>query len=177
MPSSGMGKNSIRAAALFGLSALLVFASSPAASQTLPATQGETLTGRRVAPADAVRNHPAILIAAFSREAGAGSADWEKAIHADPALAGVTVIQMAMLQKAPALLRGLIKSGMRKGLTPAQQDNFIVLIQDEELWRSYFGIASEKDSCVALLDASGKLRWRAQGPPGKLLTQLKSALK
>jgi hypothetical protein len=59
-------------------------------AQSLPATAGETLSGK-VVLADAVCGHTTILVAGFSREGGAGTGDWVKTIHADPAFAKATV--------------------------------------------------------------------------------------
>jgi hypothetical protein len=70
-------------------------------AQSLPATPRETLSGKHVVLADAVRGHATILVAGFSREGGAGTGDWMKAIHADPAFANATVYQVAMLASAP----------------------------------------------------------------------------
>ena len=146
-------------------------------SQALPATAGETLSGKRTVLADVARGHATVLVAGFSREGGSGCGAWVKAIHADSALGSVTVYQIAMLEGAPGLVRGMIKSGMRKGVAPAEQDHFVVLTQDDKLWRSYFDVTADQEPYVALMDASGKVLWHGHGAPDKLEPQLKAALK
>ena len=97
----------------------------------MPRTAGETLAGRHVVLADEVRGHSAVLVAGFSRAGGNGTAAWVKAIHADSELAGRSVYEIAQIAGAPGFVRGMIKSGMKKKVPAADQDNFVVLIQDE----------------------------------------------
>ena len=149
----------------------------PAMGQEMPKTEGETLSGKRVVLADEVRGHPAVLVAGFSRQGGNGSGAWVKAIHADPALGGVTVYQVAQIAAAPSLIRGMIKSGMRKGVPAAEQDRFIVLTQDEKTWRGYFAVDDDRVSYVVLIDASGKMLWQGHGAAAELEPQLKAALR
>jgi hypothetical protein len=145
------------------------------AAQTLPATAGETLSGKPIVLADAMRGHPAILIAGFTKAGGDGAGAWAKAVKSDTALAGIPVYSMAMLERAPGFVRGMIKSSMRKGATPDEQDRFVILTQDEKLWRSYFGVTDDKDPYVVLLDANGQVRWHGHGTAKDLELQLRAA--
>jgi hypothetical protein len=147
----------------------------PSGGQALPNTAGETLSGKSIVLADAVRGHAAVLVVGFSKEAGDGSGGWAKALHADRALDGIAVYQVAIIERAPGLVRGMIKAGMRKGIAPADQDSFVVLVQDEKLWRSYFNVTAEKDPYVALLDAAGQNRWHGHGAAGDLEPLLRAA--
>jgi hypothetical protein len=143
--------------------------------QSMPVTVGETLSGKKLVLAEAIKGHTAVLVIGFSREAGDGCGVWAKALHGDAAMAGVPVYEAAMLEKAPGFVRGMIKSGMRKGLTPAQQDAFVVLTQDEKLWRSYLQVTEEKDPYVVLLGAGGNVRWHGHGAADGLEPLLRAA--
>jgi hypothetical protein len=147
-----------------------------AADLAMPSTAGETLAGQRMVLADAVRGHKAVIVAGFSREGGNETGAWVKAIHADAAMAGVPVYTMAMLEGAPGFIRGMIKSGMKKGVAAADQGNFVVLTQDEKAWREYFGVAEDKDAYVVLLDGSGKMVWHGHGT-AELEPALRAAVK
>ncbi len=149
----------------------------PNVAPSLPSTAGETLAGKPIVLADAVHGHVSAIVAGFSREGGTRCGDWVKALRADPALANADVYQVAMLAGAPGFIRGMIKSGMKKGVPPAQQDHFVVLTQDEKLWRSYFEVSADQDPYVVLIDANGKVLWRGHGPPANLEPQHKAALK
>jgi hypothetical protein len=147
------------------------------AAETLPATEGESLTGHRVVLREAMRGHASILIGSFSKDAGAGCAEWAKAIRADAQLKSVTVYQAVMLEQAPGLVRGMIKSALRRQVPAAEQDNFVVLIKDEKLWRSYFEVSDDKDPYVVLMDGSGQTLWHGHGAAGNLETLVRAALR
>jgi len=161
--------------ALFFLGAVVLVGSCGA--QSLPATEGETLGGHKVQVAQAVQGHEAVLIAGFSKEAGDGCGAWAKAIHGDAALRSAAVYQLVMLEGAPRLLRPMIKSGMRKGLSEAEEEEFVILTQDDKLWRRYFGVDNEKDPWVVLLDATGRVVWHGHGAARDLEPLLKQALR
>jgi hypothetical protein len=144
--------------------------------QAMPNTAGETLNGKRMVLADQVRGHAVVLVAGFSREGGNGTGAWVKAIHADAALAGVSVYEIAEIAGAPSLIRGMIKSGMRKNVPAAEQDSFVVLTEDAKPWRSYFDVRDDQIPYVMLIDTSGKILWRGRGSASELEAQLKGAL-
>lgn len=148
----------------FVFTAATTFTAHLCLSQSLPATVGETLSGRRVMLSEAARGHTTVLVAAFSREGSAGASAWAHAVRADSALAGAAVYQIAMLESVPGFVRRIIASNLRKRLSPAEQDNFAVLTQDEKLWRSYFDVTVDQDPYVVLIDANGKVLWRRHGP-------------
>lgn len=160
------------ALALFGGAA-----SSPAQSPSMPTTAGETLSGKRIVLAEALQGHVAVLVAGFSHDGGIACGDWMKSIRADSALAGIDVYEIAMLQGAPGLLRGIIKSGMRKGMSSAQQEHTIVLTQDDKLWESYFDVSNAQEPQVMLLDAAGNVAWHGHGSASTIEPQLRDALK
>jgi hypothetical protein len=161
--------------AVFVFGAMVLMGSC--AAQTLPATEGETLGGHKVVVAQAIRGHAAVLIAGFSKDAGDASAAWSKAVHSDPALKSAQVNQLVMLERAPGFVRPMIKSGMRKGMSAAEQEECVILTQDEQLWRSYFGVTDDKEPWVALVDASGRVVWHGHGAAGALEPLLRQALK
>jgi hypothetical protein len=82
-----------------------------------------------------------------------------------------------MLGRAPGFIRGTIESGMRKGLSVPEQDQFVILTQDEPQWRNYFGVTMDKDAWVVLIDPAGRILWHGHGAAANLEPLLKSALK
>ena len=154
---------------------LVGFSAFPSFGQAMPSTTGETLSGKRIVLAEALRGHAAVVIAGFSKEAGDGCGLWAKAVRGDAALAGLQVYQVAEIEGAPGFVRGMIKSGMRKGVAPAEQDYFLVLTQDEKLWRDYFGVSNDKDPYVVMLDASGNVVWHGHGAAKDLEPLLRGA--
>ncbi|MGA2727198.1 MAG: hypothetical protein ABSE96_05260 [Terracidiphilus sp.] len=155
----------------------LVMVTPACLAQSLPSTAGETLSGKPIVLADAVRGRTAVLVAGFSREGGNGTGDWVKAIQADPAFAKASVYSVAMLASAPGFIRGMIRSGMKKGLSPQAQDRFVVLTEDEKSWRTYFGVTTDKEPYVVLLDAQGQILWHGHGYAANLEPQLRAAMR
>ncbi len=145
------------------------------AAQTLPGTAGETLSGKRIVVAQTVQGHTAILVAAFSHDAGQHCEHWMHAIQRDPVLAGVPAYQLVELEKAPTLFRGALRNLMRKNVDPAEHDHFIILTQDEKLWRAYFNVNAEQDPYVVLLDGTGKVQWIGHGSARELEPKLRAA--
>lgn len=157
--------------------ALIAATSLLGQSAAMPRTPGETVGGKRIVLAESLRGRTSVLVMSFSREAGNGSNAWAKLVRADAALAGVNVYQAAMLEGAPSLLRGVIKNAIRKGLSAAEQDNFVIVTQDDKLWRSYFGVTDDKYPYVVLVDAAGQVLWHGHGEARDLEPLLKAALK
>jgi len=169
-----MGIGALRLILLTGLTGVLP---GIAIAQEMPRTAGETLSGRHIVLADEVRGHAAVLVAGFSREGGNGTGPWVKAIHGDSALAGLPVYQIAQIAGAPGLIRGLIRSGMKKGVSAAEQDSFVVLTQDEKPWRTYFEVGDDQVPYVAMIDGKGKVLWRGHGSAADLEPKLKEAIR
>jgi hypothetical protein len=150
--------------------------SRSSAAQDMPKTEGETLSGKHIVLATEVRGHPAMLVAGFSREGGNATGAWVRAIRADGALAGIPVYEIAQIAGAPGLIRGMIRSGMKKSVPAAEHDTFVVLTQDDKAWRTYFDVGDDQVPYVMLLDESGKVLWRGHGPAAELEPKLKAAL-
>jgi hypothetical protein len=155
---------------------LLALATPPRGwSQTMPDTGAETLAGQPMVLADALRGRSAILVMSFSREAGTACDEWTRKLAADPALAAIPVYRAAMLEAAPGFVRGWIKSALRKQLSAADQQRYVLFSSDEKRWRSYLSVSNDKLPAVLLLSKDGLILWRGQGSAA-LLTQLKAAL-
>ena len=142
----------------------------------MPTTAGETLSGKKIVLAEAVRGHRTVLVAGFSHDGGIACGDWMKAIRGDASLASVDVYEIAMLEGAPALFRGMIKSGMRKGMSSAEQERVVVLTQDDKLWEKYFEVSNGQLPQVMLLDAQGNVVWHGRGAADVVEPQLRAAV-
>jgi len=155
---------------------ILLGAGIACAAQTMPATSGQTLSGKRIVLPEAMRGHAAVFIASFSKQAGTAADAWAKGVRADSALNGVAVFEAAMLERAPGLIRKMVVASIRKQTPLALQDNYIVFSDDESQWRSYLGVTTDKDPWVFLFDASGKVLWHGHGASTGLEPLLKTAL-
>lgn len=79
--------------------------------ESLPVTQAETLTGQKLEFPTALAGKPAVCVFGFSKEAGDRTKVWMTRLSQD----GINAWSVANLESAPALVRGMIRSSMRKG--------------------------------------------------------------
>ncbi|MBY0502786.1 MAG: hypothetical protein K2X03_02675 [Bryobacteraceae bacterium] len=143
---------------LFGLVALL----APAAltpGTPFPAVEAETLAGAKLRLPDAAKGKPALVVITFSKEAGDASKAWCTRFVKDNG----QLYQIAMLEKAPRLVRGLIKRGMRGDMPPALQARMLLLFQGEAAWRKTVGVTNDALPVLVTLDAEGRITWSHQG--------------
>jgi len=157
---------------------LLLFATL-AAAQTIPHAEAEALSGRKVVLPDDFSGHAAVLIVGFSRSGGDSARRWGKQLPQD--LAGeknLRIYSVAQLQDAPKMVRGMIKHGMRGGLSKGEQDFFVVLDQDEDAWKKATDFGDTNDAYILLLDSTGKVLWKTHGksPDAQSVNALKSEI-
>lgn len=126
----------------------------------LPITDAETLAGSRVTLPQAFAGKPAVLVWSFSRESGAQAKQWVMALEKE--LSG-QVWSVAMLEAAPRLIRGMIRSGMRKDTTPALRPRSLLVYKGEKEWRSRLGIRNDALPIVAVISGSGEIVWSQSG--------------
>jgi hypothetical protein len=139
--------------------AILLTAISSLAADALPVTQAETLTGKKVQFPTAFEGKTAVCVFGFSKEAGDHTKEWMTQLNHD----GINAWSVASLEKAPAFVRGMIRSSMRKGTPPSQADHFLIMTKDQKAWEHILALKQDKQPVVALLDAEGKILWTYEG--------------
>jgi len=158
---------------------LFLFSATLAAAQTIPHAQAEALSGRKVVLPEDFSGHRAVLIVGFSRSGGDSARRWGKQLPQDLAAEkNVRIYTVAELQDAPKMVRGMIKHGMRGGLSKPEQDLFLVLEQDEDSWKKATDFGDTNDAYILLVDGTGKIVWRTHGksPDAESVTALKNAI-
>lgn len=140
---------------LFGM---LAFAGplSPGSTMTLfgtawPVTEAETLAGGKIRLPDAAKGKYALVVITFSKDAGEASKAWCNRFAKD--FGTDRIYQIAHLEKAPRLVRGLIRRGMRGDIPVAMQGRMLLIYQGEAEWRARFGITNDSLPYLAMLDA------------------------
>jgi hypothetical protein len=129
-----------------------------------PKLHGQTLDDKTIVLPDTAAGKVTMLVVSLSRKAGERSGPWREHFAADFALdPQVTYYVAAMLQGAPSFLRGLIRSGIRKGTPAAAQSQVLTSATDEEAWKQYLQMKDDSLPSVLLLDQSGHVRWSYDG--------------
>jgi hypothetical protein len=145
------------------LTVMLLVAASLFA-QVIPHTEAETLSGKKIVLPEAAAGHPAVFIVGFSRAGGDSSGRWDKQLRQDFATeSNVRVYSVAELQDAPKMVRGMIRHGMRGSIPKNEQDSFVLLYQDEDVWKKLADFSDPNDAYILLVDSADNIRWRTHG--------------
>lgn len=156
--------------------ALLAAGWSSAAAENLPVTPAETLTGQRLEFPSALAGKPAVCVFGFSKEAGDRTKVWMTRLSQD----GINAWSVANLEGAPGLVRGMIRSGMRKGTPQPLLERSLIMTKDEKAWKHALESKHDNLPVVVLLDATGRVLWTYEGlvgdePYRELKTRLEAA--
>jgi hypothetical protein len=150
--------------------AMLLSASAPAQSapsslkpdDTMPALDGQALTGKGDDLSAAAREGPAAVVLSFSRAGGRDAQNWAQHLSKDyPGLAIYTVI---FLESVPRLFRPAAISGIRGGMPLAMQDRTMLMYRDENLWKQRLQVTDESHASLILLGPKGHIQWITSGP-------------
>jgi hypothetical protein len=146
-----------------------------AAAQQLPRLQEENLAGHQVVLPDAAAGKVAVLVFGFSHGSQTTGA-WTKQIRTDfGKSAGFELYQLPVLEEAPRLIRGMIVSGMKKGVAEDQRANFIPVLHNEAELKRLVGYKEADDAYVVVLDRNGTIAFQAHGAtPDPGYVQLRS---
>ena len=131
---------------------------STAAAQQFPRLQEENLAGQQVVLPDAAAGKIAVLVLGFSHASGTPTGAWAKrATEEFGKNPGFVLYQLAVIEDAPRLVRGMITSGMKKGVPDSQRATFIPVVHDEAALKALVGYKAEDDAYIVVLDRGGKV--------------------
>ncbi len=140
---------------------LLMMLLADSAGTAWPAFEVDTLAGTKIKmPADAA-GKVSLVVMSFSKEAGGASKAWAERYVRD----GGQVYIAALLEAAPRLVRGLIRSGMRGDMPKELHGRALLIYKDEAEWkkRTGFVAGTEKQPYLILLDRQGRVQWQKHG--------------
>ncbi len=153
------------AAILAGAASCLV------AADSLPLTPAETLSGEKLEFPAALAHKTAVCVFGFSKEAGDRTKVWMTRLSQDR----INAWSVANLEKAPGLVRGMIRGSMRRGTPEVQLSHSLVMTKNEKAWRQALGVKQDGMPVVILLDPAGNIVWAYEGEFGdEPYRQLKS---
>lgn len=138
-------------------------------AQVIPHTEAETLSSKKIVLPAASAGRPAVFIVGFSRAGGNSSGRWDKQLRQEfTADSNMQIYNVAELEGAPKMFRGMIRHAMLGSIPQNERDTFVVLYQDEDVWKKLAGFFDPDDAYILLVDSAGRIRWRAHGrAPGQ----------
>jgi hypothetical protein len=139
------------------------FACLADAAGNLPLTPAETLSGQKLEFPTAALGKPAIYVFGFSKAAGDKVKPWMTRLSQD----GIDCWSIANLEGAPSLVRGMIRSSMRKGTPESLLARSLVMTKDAKAWKQALGVKQDNAPVAVLVDALGQVLWTYEGPFGE----------
>jgi len=138
---------------------LLVTAICVGAAENLPVTPAESLDNQKLQFPTALGGMPAVCVFGFTKEAGDRTKAWMTRLNEG----GIPAWSIADLEAAPSLVRGMIRSSMRKGTPQPLLKRSLIMTKDDRAWRVALGVKQENLPVVVLLDSAGKVLWVHEG--------------
>jgi hypothetical protein len=130
----------------------------------IPVARGTTLSGDAVTLPDAFKTNAGVLVVGFSKASQGAVTVWGRRLAKDYRESGsVPYFEVALLEGAPRLLRGLIVREMRSSVPEAERPHFLTLTEGDTAWRAVAHYAKPDDAYVLLVDGSGVVRWQMEG--------------
>ena len=118
-----------------------------------PKLHGNTLDGTGIVIPDACRGKVTLLLLGFSKNGGQLTLAWRTPLLADfPPDPRLTYYTVALLERAPSLLRGMIRAGMRRSTALADRAHVLTAMVDEAAWINYLKLKDQRLPAVLLLD-------------------------
>ena len=143
---------------------LLTVASVLAQSQTFPIITGESLAGQKVTLPDAAHGHIAVLILGFTKASKTPTSAWAKRLAQDfgttPAF---QLYQLPVLEGVPRLIRGMVISGMKKGVPENMRNRFVPVLNGEAELKKLVSYNEPDDAYLILLDRDGGIARQIHG--------------
>lgn len=130
----------------------------------MPRIEGESFAGRRVVFPDAASGKLAVLILGFSKGSKGPTSAWGEKIGAEfGSQPGFELYQLPVLEDVPRLLRGMVISGIKKGVKENVRDHFVPIVQGEVSLKKLVGYKETNDAYMIILDRSGQIVGQMHG--------------
>jgi hypothetical protein len=150
-------------ALLVGL-ALALCLRTAAWSDAFPRIAVHTLGGSSFTLPDDLDAPTDILVVGFTQKAGSNTGPWTERLRQDFTLSeGYAVYPVAVLAGVPALFRPFALNSIRAGVLQADRGHFLIVDQDESIWRSQAGYRLPDDPYIIVLDRTGSVLTGARG--------------
>ena len=146
-------------------SVLLLFSVTWAhGQQMMPRVEGENFAGRKVVLPDAAKGHVTVLVLGFTKASKEPTSAWGRRIASEfGSQSGFELYQLPVLEDVPRLIRGMVVSGMKKGVKENMRDHFVPLFEHESELKKLVGYKEPDDAYLVVLDPSGQIVHQVHG--------------
>ena len=151
--------------------------------QQMPRIEGESFSGRKVVLPDAAAGKVAVLIFGFTKASKVPTSAWAEKLQAEfGTRSEFELYQLPVLEDVPRLFRGMVISGIRKGVADNKRDHFVPILQGEAELKRLVHYNEADDAYLVVLDRSGNILEQSHGSPDmtnypRLQTRIESTLR
>jgi hypothetical protein len=130
----------------------------------IPEVHATSFSNEPVNLPEGLKGKVGVLVLGFSRDSREADAAWGKRLAADygesPA---VVYYEMPVLAAAPRMLRGMIVKSMKSSVPAGEQAHFVVILENEAMWKTVTHYGRPDDPYVLVVDSQGSVVWQTQG--------------
>jgi hypothetical protein len=143
------------------LSASLAWAQAP---QPMPRVEGESFAGRKVVLPDATKGHVAVLVFGFTKKSKEPTSAWGNKIASEfGTQSGFELYQLPVLEDVPRFIRGMVISGIKKGVKEDKRDHFVPIVQGESGLKQLVGYKEADDAYLVVINRDGQIVQQTHG--------------
>jgi hypothetical protein len=133
-------------------------------AQQIPKVDEQSLSGHRVLLPEAVSGKVAVLILGFSRASKEPTSAWGQKLQTDLGKTpGLEIYSMPVLEEVPSLIRGMVISGIKRGVPENQRSHFVPVLHNEASWKKLVNYREPDDAYLVLLDRNGTVAFQMHG--------------
>lgn len=135
------------------------------AQLAMPRIEGESFADRKVVLPDAAKGHVAVLVFGFTKKSKDPTGAWANKINTEfGKQPGFELYQLPVLEDVPRFVRGMVISGIKKGVREDQRDHFVPIVHGEADLKKLVGYKEPDDAYLVLLDPAGQIAGQMHGP-------------
>jgi hypothetical protein len=143
---------------------LIVLTMSAQVVPQIPRIEGESLAGHTVVLPDAAAGNVAVLIFGFTKASKVPTSAWANKLQADfGTRPEFEVYQLPVLEDVPRLVRGMVISGIKKGVPENRRDHFVPILQHEAELKKFVEYREPDDAYLVVLSRAGNIVEQSHG--------------
>lgn len=149
-----------------------------AQTQPMPHVEGESLASHKVILPDAAKGKVAVLVFGFTKASKGPTSAWGKTILSEfGTQTGFELYQLPVLEDVPRLIRGMVISGIKKGVPENLREHFVPIVQGETELKKLVSYREPDDAYLVVLNRDGQIVRQMHGPVSdSAFSQLKNEI-
>jgi len=131
----------------------------------MPKVEGDSFSGRHVVLPDDSKGKVAVLVFGFTKASKTPTSLWaQKTLGEFGSNAGFELYQLPVLEDVPRLIRGMVISGIKKGVPEKVHDHFVPIVHGEAELKKFVNYSEPDDAYLVTLNPVGNVTQQLHGP-------------